>query len=202
MVVGLSHERPSFRLSRQSSDASCLSLSVIDEEDDATDIKPEILSMKRSRKPGVTFDIETQIIPISSHKNLTEEEKRGMFMSGEELFSIRLHLRALVIQTEADRQSGSENALEENDEKLRGLEVYISPGKQESATRKGNAFSAVFENQKEGFDGEKIAAEYAKISVEALEQARKLAMMDQERAWSADELEQSTHAPTNQTMDR
>lgn len=202
MVVGL-HERRSFRLSRQSSDASCLSIAIVEEEDDATDIKTDIVkSMKRPRKQGVTFDTETRIISIPSHKCLAEEERQDMFMTGEEFSAIRFELRELVLQTNAEHLAGSPTALPENDEKLRGLEVYICHGKHDSDLRKKNAFNAVFQNQYEGCDVERIAAEYAKVSVEAVEQAQKLAMMDQERAWSAEELKRSAIAPTNQIMDR
>ncbi|KAG7367294.1 hypothetical protein IV203_029965 [Nitzschia inconspicua] len=201
MVAGF-HERSSFRLSRQSSDASCLSFSVVNDEDDAADIKPEVYTMKRPRQRSVTFNTRARIIPIPSFKCLEQEEKEAMFMSNDELLSIRLELRALVTQNDNDRLSGSEDALDESNEILRGLEVYTRPGKVESSTRRGIAFDAVFHNQKKGRDEERIAAEYAKISAKALERARKLALQDQERAWSTEELERFTRPPMNQIMDR
>jgi hypothetical protein len=161
MVVGFhkNFSTGSVKLSRERSDSSCLSFSSspIEEDDEATDIKPELLLTKRRQKKVTFYD---RVVVVPSHQYLSSEEKSISFMSGEELLAIRYSLRALVIQTENDRlASSSALGLEENDENLRGLEIYVYPGKHESASRKERAFQAVFQSQQKCYHDDRVASE-------------------------------------------
>lgn len=182
--------------------------------------------MKRLRSPKeqkqqrrqVTFDTTaaaTIYHSIDSLKHdLDSNDKAALFMTNQELLSIRSDARDLIRRIEYYRLVGMssggpllqlhEDYEENSGSSMRGLETYAHPGKFESALRKTNAFAAVLDGQKEGKTGEDIAASYTPIAAVALEKARKRAVMDQERAWSKEELEQyhTPRAPTHQTMDR
>jgi hypothetical protein len=159
-------------------------------DEDCPDIESDLSIPKKQRdakrqRRRVSFQAIVTAKTIPNTDDLTEQEKAEAFFSHTELQLIRMELRTIVLLTNQELAcSGAKALTPEQEEKLRGLEVYVEPAKHATMMRKQRAKDAVFQND---CDADWIAKKYQEVSVSASEIAHKLGLMDEQQAWSTNE---------------
>ena len=143
---------------------------------------------KRQRR-RVSFALKETIKIIPSTDDFTKEEKEAANFTSLELQLIRVRLRTEIMRhNQLFISSSAKELTAEQEQELRGLEAYAEPTKHTIAMRRQQTKDVVFQKD---CDAEWIAEKCQEITATACDVAHKVALMDEQQAWSTDDAEEN-----------